>query len=336
MVRPTVPRSVRAQLVQREARANASTGSAVRRHVCQSMATVAPATRARLYSAPTTSRLNDTSAASPAAPERSTWYTSPADSFDAEVSAHDDIRSRILEASLPFIPSTGFSLRTLQAGAAALQQSGSSGAASFSPLALDQLFPSPAPRSFSLPLSRLFRRAAAQTQEEGERIGPSRALFDAWAAQGRQQLRAAIATDGTGSEKPDPLASVRKAFRQRLEYNLPVLQFLPEAIATLSVPDPSKASLPSFSGYKQYSQAIAGEILSFARAEASLTRLQTVYTLAEVYQLSPSRPSFEQVMAHLDRLIEQSAGWESGVRDTMEFAEYVMRSWRGIIKARGL
>lgn len=104
-------------------------------------------------------------------------------------------------------------------------------AASFSPLALDQLFPSPALRSLSLPLPRLFRRASAQAREEGERIGPSRALLDAWAAHGRQQLRAAIVADGAASEKLDPLASVRKAFRQRLEYNLPVLQFLPEVRA---------------------------------------------------------------------------------------------------------
>lgn len=92
MVRPSVPRSMIAQLVQREARANASMVPAIRRHVWQSATTATSATRARRYSASATSRSDSTSTASPASPERSTWYTSPADSFDAKVSAHDDIR----------------------------------------------------------------------------------------------------------------------------------------------------------------------------------------------------------------------------------------------------
>ncbi len=70
--------------------------------------------------------------------------------------------------------------------------------------------------------------------------------------------------------------------------------------------------------------------------QASLAQLATAYALAEAYQTSRTRPSFEQVMDHADSLLKRTGSFDAAFKDTWQFGSYVVDSWKNIIKSRGL
>ena len=169
---------------------------------------------------------------------------------------------------------------------------------------MEQLFPSLPIRSIP---SFLSFRSEGKNKGKGrssealdgvseERIGPVRALFDSWAEDRREQLRrSAVAGEKGGLETSD---AVMMAIKTRLEYNVPVLEFLPEvcrpsletfrvdlkilhtqAIATLSIPDPNRSSLPSLKSYLAHVQDIALDIKGFTRTEARISSTSEILLL---------------------------------------------------------
>lgn len=131
-------------------------------------------------------------------------------------------RAQLLTAALEHIPRYGFSLKAIQTAANA-DPSFKSFASS--PVSIEQLFPSAPPRVWpSLPsfLSKSPRRMSQEDDEspaEIERLGPIRALFDAWTEQQREVLQGLSILSGPNS--------VNDALIKRLEMNVPVLPYLP-------------------------------------------------------------------------------------------------------------
>jgi ubiquinone biosynthesis protein COQ9 len=123
---------------------------------------------------------------------------------------------------LKHIPEHGFSVRSLQKAASSLPAFQNLAA---TPLGIEQLFPSPPPRSTPSLLaasSSLLKGKAPEAPIETERLGPVRALFEAWTEDRRETLQSLAKDIKKGHE------GVRQALEMRLEDNLPVLPFLPE------------------------------------------------------------------------------------------------------------
>lgn len=152
-------------------------------------------------------------------------------------------RTQMLRAALPYIPTHGFSIRSIRAALSSptLYEPLRRLSSSSSPFVLDQLFPSLPARSPS-PLRNPLRSSirgggvhVSGTETESERLGPARALFDEWAREGNIKLQKALEqqqqqhgqANGNEKGKRRPSSSVvSDALRTRLEYNIPVLPFL--------------------------------------------------------------------------------------------------------------
>ncbi|CAD6581990.1 MAG: hypothetical protein CYPHOPRED_001760 [Cyphobasidiales sp. Tagirdzhanova-0007] len=244
-----------------------------------------------------------------------------------------DIRSQLLSAALKYVPEYGFSIRALQAAASSLPARKS---LSSSPLTIEQLFPSRSVHSFpQIPTyPRTRNKKGKSPQKEGdlvdEPIGPIRALFAAWAADQRDNLR----TRDPGTAKGS--VGLTDLLETRLGLNIPVLPHLPKVFATLSKPDQPSLHLLSLKSYLQHVQDIALDIQEITRAETSLLRLATAYTLAEAYQIGPSKPTFEQTKKFADRVLASTGRLDGAVKDSFQFAGYVADSWKNIFKSYGL
>ena len=140
---------------------------------------------------------------------------------------------QLTRAALPLVPSLGFT------SAALIAASGPS--SPISPHTLNALFPSPPPAEPSdwslrgLALGNGARRSrsrhelVALARGEGtaprdrERTGPARALVDEWLVQGRDGMRRAVRDCGLRGED-----AIRFGMRERIAYNEPVLDKLPQ------------------------------------------------------------------------------------------------------------
>lgn len=65
-------------------------------------------------------------------------------------------------------------------------------------------------------------------------------------------------------------------------------------------------------------------------------RLATVYSLSEIYQISsPSKPDMEEVRRYVDDLYASTQKYDGVIRDTVQFGEYVLGSFKSIWHSRG-
>merc|ERR1712093_571494 len=252
------------------------------------------------------------------------WPTQTAAGAGSESS--NDLRTMILTAALQHVPQYGFSVKALQAAAEsnpALQAFASSR------MALEQLFPSLPPRTpFSLRRTRNQPVSDLSPQEEAAlQAGEKK----------RRELQEGLSGDASGPAGSRTKAErATEALKTRLEYNLSVLPFLPQAIASLGLPDPTKTTIPSLRPYLTHVKQIAKDVKELTQAEASLARLATVYSLSEVYQISsPSKPSMEQVKQYVDELYESTQKYDGAIKDTADFGKYVLGSFKSIWRAQG-
>ncbi|TNY23438.1 hypothetical protein DMC30DRAFT_414128 [Rhodotorula diobovata] len=279
---------------------------------------------------------------------------------------------RLTRAALPLVPQLGFSSQCLQA------------AASPSPLSshtLNALFPSPpasdpSPSSLSLlrnlalakgPRSSRSRhelialaRGHGSAPRDRERTGPARALVDEWLVKGREDMVAAVAQSRlTGDD------ALRVGVRERLAYNEPVLDKLPEALALLSAPTstylnnplsalPWPSPVPHLTHVAHIAQDLAKASGSHAQGTEWYTlrlRLSTIYALSELSLLSPPAPSLsasasasspsatppaERIAAaqqYAERLFDQSAKLGTEVHNAALFLEWVRKSWMGLARS---
>ncbi|KAH9915115.1 uncharacterized protein B0H18DRAFT_1087640 [Fomitopsis serialis] len=105
--------------------------------------------------------------------------------------------------------------------------------------------------------------------------------------------------------KGAPSPTIRDVLAQRLKLNEPVLQFLPEALALMASPTSGLPPLDPVPALK-HTGSVADEACTF-----------TAYDF-------------------LGNLLNSSAKVESALTDAGVFAQYIGRSWAGIIKSRGM
>ncbi|KAJ6623983.1 hypothetical protein B0H10DRAFT_2008071 [Mycena sp. CBHHK59/15] len=153
-------------------------------------------------------------------------------------------------------------------------------------------------------------------------------LINAWLDEGVSSMRA---------EAGAPM-SIKQALHARLAYNEPVLAHLPEAFALLSAPE---SGIPPFDPLPALKNAarIADEACYAAEDQsirlswyARRASLIGIYSAAELHQLT----SPESAHGFLDSLLAASATIDSSVAEVKLFSSYILRSWTGIFKSKGV
>ncbi|CAG7849501.1 SubName: Full=Uncharacterized protein {ECO:0000313/EMBL:CCA75221.1} [Serendipita indica DSM 11827] len=151
-------------------------------------------------------------------------------------------------------------------------------------------------------------------------------LIRAWLEEGRNSMGA--------SNHP---GTVRDALHRRLEWNVPVLDKLPEAYALLATP--SSLSPLDVRAILEHPAMVAHQACKVAQQSDSgmswYTRraaLASAYAAAELHQLnSPATAS-----GFLDGLLDASEGADNAVSEVATFAQYIGKSWIAIARSRGL
>ncbi|KAI0272153.1 hypothetical protein BGY98DRAFT_922202 [Russula aff. rugulosa BPL654] len=165
---------------------------------------------------------------------------------------------------------------------------------------------------------------SAVTALFGQGDAARRTLINAWLDEGRAHMRAV------------PVDGVKRALLARLEYNAPVLSYLPEVcIWTSRSPRlgiPPIDLLPAI----QHAAGIADEACRITN-DASIgpswytkrATLAAIYAAAELHQLTspPTAPAF------LDSLFESASDVENALSEAEIFAQYIAKSWVAIIKS---
>ncbi|KLO09743.1 hypothetical protein SCHPADRAFT_833572 [Schizopora paradoxa] len=132
-------------------------------------------------------------------------------------------------------------------------------------------------------------------------------------------------------------SSINSILKHRLQWNEPVLPYLPEAFAVLStpIPGPPVDPRPAF----WHAATIADEAAYLSGEEnngtdwyARRASLGAIYLAAELHQLSsPSTAG-----GFLDSLLHDLKGVEDALSNTAQFSQFIGRSWIGIIRSLGL
>lgn len=138
------------------------------------------------------------------------------------------VATQLLKLALPLVPKTGFRTSTLIQASRELPGAPST---VYTAQTINALFPSPAanPGSPSLigrrqSLTRKQLVAEAQGKlSDAERVGPAKALLQAWLVEGRRQMVSNVHNRPERGE-----LAIRQGLRDRLKYNEPVLHELVE------------------------------------------------------------------------------------------------------------
>ncbi|KAF8591057.1 hypothetical protein K439DRAFT_1627149 [Ramaria rubella] len=217
------------------------------------------------------------------------------------------MRSALLRHALPLVRTHGFTRQTLSLAALSL------------------------PTPHTEPLSETAVSALFGPGEEARKT-----LIKAWLNEGINSM--GRKDTGDKGEKIRGSVSVRDALKDRLAWNEPVLEHLPEAFALLSFPQ-TLLPLPDIIPAISHPANVANEACFVAGDEnigtswyARRASLALVYTAAELHQLT----SPETALQFLDTLLESSNRASGALAEAGLFTEYVWRSWAGIIKSRGL
>ncbi|KAF8808677.1 hypothetical protein BYT27DRAFT_7188642 [Phlegmacium glaucopus] len=148
-------------------------------------------------------------------------------------------------------------------------------------------------------------------------------------------LLPASETSRIGSEKT---ATVRDVLRARLEYNEPVLPYLPEAFALLISPSSGIHLFNPLPAVKH--AAWIAEKTCYVTGDKSLQldwysrrmSLAAIYTAAELHQLTSPHTTY----AFLDSLLDNLSSIKSSLDEVNLYSSYIFKSWRGIIKSSGI
>jgi len=132
-------------------------------------------------------------------------------------------------------------------------------------------------------------------------------------------------------------SSINELLKHRLQWNEPVLSYLPEAFAVMSTPLPGPPLDPRPAFW--HAASIADEACYLSGDESNGTSwyarrasLGTVYLAAELHQISsPTTAS-----GFLDSLLQDTKRLENFASDTAQFSQFIGRSWVGIIRSLGL
>ncbi|KAL8280637.1 hypothetical protein RQP46_006960 [Phenoliferia psychrophenolica] len=247
----------------------------------------------------------------------------------------------LLSRAVPLVPTAGFSSATLRLASLSLPPPHTPAAPGYSQNTIDALFPS-APGAIRARKSLSREELVADARGLGvndERIGPAKALVEAWLEEGRRVM---VEHVRKGNWKGDD--GVREGIRERLRYNEPVRATLTEALALLGAATSSPLSsvvallpIPSPAGYLGHVAHVAQDLAKATGDESqgvawyrTRARIGTVYGLAELHQLSPTisaLPPSERLPATfelVDSLLTGSDAIAAKVKDTEEFGTFVL------------
>ncbi|KDR76023.1 hypothetical protein GALMADRAFT_225763 [Galerina marginata CBS 339.88] len=133
-------------------------------------------------------------------------------------------------------------------------------------------------------------------------------------------------------------ATVRDVLRARLEYNEPVLPYLPEAFALLASPASGIPPLDPTQVIK-HAAYVADEACHVTGDQALqldwYTRraaIAAVYAASELHQLASPQTAY----SFLDSLLDTSSTLKSSFDEVSLYSSYIFKSWRGIIKSSGI
>lgn len=249
---------------------------------------------------------------------------------------HDHLPVQLLEAALAFIPTHGFSSAALLAGAAhhpELRQ------VSINRQTLSGLFPSTTIKSTTTPW---------QGSSTHEPIGPAKALAECWIQNGNRRMKSQVESENLTLAK-DGLGGVERAFMIRLAYNRSIpSDYLQEALALVVTPcDPSfgvplPIEMPHVLPYGSHALSVSTEALAglkdYSRSREWMLRrirLAGVYSAAELISIRHGE-SDASTLSEVRRLLQASESLAATVGEVFQFATYVIRSQRAIMRSFGL
>ncbi|KAK4701971.1 hypothetical protein P7C70_g4254, partial [Phenoliferia sp. Uapishka_3] len=268
----------------------------------------------------------------------------------------------LLKEAIPLIPTHGFSIATLQAASLALPPPHTPPPPGYSDHTLNALFPSAPPTGrFRKSLSREELIAEARGAGiSGQRVGPAKALVEAWLEEGR----AVMVSHVQGRWKGDQ--AVQEGIRERLRFNEPMRASLADALALLGATTASPLSsiaallpIPSPKGYLEHCANVAQ---SLAKASGDESQgVGSYYPVNLFHLLMPSclggmvwgasknrnglwsrslsaLPPSERLASTLDlvdSLLAGSSAVHGKVKHAEEFGSFVVRSWMGIGRSMG-
>ncbi|GAA5964439.1 hypothetical protein JCM8115_006315 [Rhodotorula mucilaginosa] len=183
-----------------------------------------------------------------------------------------------------------------------------------------------------------------------ERTGPARALVKEWLVQGRQDM-----VDVVSQSRLQGEAAYRLGIEARLKYNQDLLDKLPQALALLNAPTSTYLSdlsaalpVPHITGHLSHVAEIAHDLAKASGSQAQGTdwyslrlRLGTVYALSELSLLAPSSSAaattassseerVQAAIAYSRQLLEGTGRIGKELDNAGLFADWVVKSWRGI------
>ncbi|KAF8910574.1 hypothetical protein CPB84DRAFT_1764021 [Gymnopilus junonius] len=230
--------------------------------------------------------------------------------------------TRLLKLALPLVKTHGFTRETLSRSVLAL----------------------PPTEAHAEPLSD-----TAVSALFGEGDEARKTLIAAWLKEGLRHMASVPgverpvaglgpAESSAGPASADRKATIRDVLRARLEYNEPVLPYLPEAFAVYSSPT---VGFPPFDPTKalKHAASIADEAC-YATGDQSLqlewyarrASVAAIYAASELHQLASPNTAY----SFLDSLLDTSSSLRKSVNDIGLYSEYIFRSWKGIIKSSGI
>lgn len=158
-----------------------------------------------------------------------------------------------------------------------------------------------------------------------------RTLVHAWLDDARRRMKEEAAEN----------MGIGDVLKARLRSNEPVLEHLPEAFALLASSSPLPLPLlpvdpaPIIKHAVQVSNQACWIAHSDARESSWYTRrasISAIYLAAELHQLTSPKTA----PAFLDSLLENTEQAEKALDETTLFANYVWKSWRGIVRSSGV
>ncbi|KAJ3732521.1 hypothetical protein DFJ43DRAFT_1072960 [Lentinula guzmanii] len=154
----------------------------------------------------------------------------------------------------------------------------------------------------------------------------------------RKSLIEAWLNEGIIQMASKPSSSLSHVLHTRLNYNEPVLPYLPEAFALLASPERGLPPLDPRPALKHAARIadeasyISGDTSSQLSWYTHRASLAVMYSCAELHQLT----SPETAHAFLDSLLTGSSAFEKSLDEVHFFSGYVLQSWKGILRSRGI
>lgn len=232
------------------------------------------------------------------AAESKICFTEMASELARQMQTMTQLRTQLLKLAGPLVRQHGFTRAALARSVLAL----------------------PEPHSVPLPDS-------AVTTLFGEGDAARRTLIGAWLEQGRAHMRSVPVQD----------LDVKGALLARLEYNVPVLEHLPEAFALVASPRLGVPPLDPRPAVR-HAASVADEACRVARDTSigpswytKRLTLAAIYASAELHQLT----SPQTAPAFLDTLLDSASHVQSALSEAEIFTQYVAKSWVAIVKNSG-